>query len=149
MTYEPYTIDRTYDAPVSRVWKALTDKRWIRMWFFEVEEFEARPGFEFRCRGGGDQNPYLLLCTIKEVLPMQKLSYTWCYEGYPGESLVSIELFEEGKKTRLRLTHAGLETFPKDRPDIFGREKFVAGWNYLIGESLPHLLKEEDLLSNY
>lgn len=55
----------------------------------------------------------------------------------PGDSLVTFELFEEEGKTRVRLTHTGVESFATDNPD-FRRESFVGGWNEIIGK----LLKE-------
>jgi hypothetical protein len=60
------------------------------------------------------------------------------YEGEPGESHVTWELFAEGDKTKVRLTHTGLETFPKD--PAFARENFVKGWTAIVGESLAGYL---------
>ena len=65
----------------------------------------------------------------------KKLSYSWRYDGYAGNSVVSFELFEEGNKTRLKLTHEGLETFPLSNPD-FAKGNFVAGWNHILDKSL-------------
>jgi uncharacterized protein YndB with AHSA1/START domain len=39
-----------------------------------------------------------------------------------------------GQKTKVRLTHAGLETFPKT--PSFARENFVKGWTAIIGDNL-------------
>ena len=75
------------------------------------------------------------------MIPFKKISYTWRYEGYEGNSLVVFELFEEGNSTRLQLTHEGLETFPESNPDL-AKEKFNEGWNHIIGRSLKdHLDK--------
>ncbi len=41
----------------------------------------------------------------------------------------------ERNKTRLKLTHKGLHTFPESNPD-FAIVNFVAGWNEIIGTSL-------------
>ena len=46
----------------------------------------------------------------------------------------------EGKKTKLKLTHAGLETFPKHDPN-FAKESFVQGWTYITGTSLENYLQ--------
>lgn len=61
----------------------------------------------------------------------KKIAYTWTYRDYPGHSEVSFELFPENGKTRLVLTHAGLESFP-DGPD-FRRESFNEGWTHFTG----------------
>jgi hypothetical protein len=52
---------------------------------------------------------------------------------------VTFELFEEGSKTRLKLIHEGLETFPQDNAD-FVKENFEQGWTGLIGKMLPEYL---------
>jgi hypothetical protein len=48
---------------------------------------------------------------------------------------VTFELFDEAGKTRLKLTHEGLETFPASNPD-FAKESFTEGWTHIIGKSL-------------
>jgi len=138
----PFVIERTYNAPVEKVWKAITDKDEMKQWYFDFEEFRPEVGFEFEFSGGREPDkPYLHVCKITEVIPDKKLSYTWRYEGYTGDSLVSFELFDEGGKTRIKLTHAGLETFPKDNPDL-APENFAEGWTGIIGTSLKEFVDE-------
>jgi uncharacterized protein YndB with AHSA1/START domain len=140
-TQEPLRIERTFDAPVSKIWKALTDKEEMKKWYFDLKEFKAEPGFKFEFYGG-DTKQYLHLCEVTEVIPLKKLTYSWKYEGYPGISYVSFELFEENGKTKLVLTHSGLETFPADVKD-FERENFEEGWTQIIGNSLAKYLESE------
>lgn len=59
-----------------------------------------------------------------------------------GNSEVSFELFAEGKKTKLKLTHTGLETFKTDNPD-FAKESFIQGWTYFTTKALPEFLEEK------
>jgi hypothetical protein len=68
------------------------------------------------------------------------LTYSWCYEGYSGISFVSFELFEAEDKTLLRLSHKGIESFPKENPD-FAIHNFEEGWAHIIGISLVGFLK--------
>ena len=136
----PFVIERTYDAPVGMVWQAITDKDHMKQWYFDLKEFKPEVGFEFQFYGGTPEKQYLHLCKILEVVPQKKLSYSWRYDGYEGNSTVTFELFPEGGKTRLKLTHAGLETFPASNPDLV-RQNFVEGWTSLIGESLKHLVE--------
>jgi uncharacterized protein YndB with AHSA1/START domain len=83
----------------------------------------------------------LHLCKITEVVIGKKLSYSWRYDGYEGNSFVTFELFPEGNKTRLKLTHKGLETFPINNPD-FAKENFIDGWTYITGTSLKEFLEK-------
>lgn len=143
MSSAPFVIERTYNAPIEKVWKALTDNEQLKQWYFQFPEFKAETGFEFEFYGGKDpEKPYRHLCKITEVIPGKKLAYTWRYDGYEGNSLVSFELFEEGNQTRLKLTHTGLETFPASNPD-FAKENFVAGWTHITGVSLSGFVEKQ------
>ena len=113
----------------------------MALWYFKLEDFKPKVGFIFEFHGGREDGiQYLHHCEIKEAIPNKKLTHSWKYIGYPGESFVTWELFDEGNKTRLKLTHSGLETFPADNKD-FAKENFEAGWNYIINISLFNYLK--------
>jgi uncharacterized protein YndB with AHSA1/START domain len=136
---QPLVIERTYQAPIATVWQALTHKEAIREWSFDVDGFEPKVGFEFQFTAGKDEIKYPHRCRVTDVIPGKKLAYTWRYEGYEGDSLVTFELFDEGAATKLRLTHEGLETLPKTPP--FARSEFERGWTYLIGSSLKEFVE--------
>ena len=144
MNNEPFVIERTYNAPIERVWKAITDRDEMKQWYFDLADFKPEVGFEFSFEGGTDNNKYLHLCTVTEVEPGRKITYSWRYDGYEGNSFVTWELFPEGdNKTKLKLTHAGLETFPASNPDL-AKENFVAGWNAIVGEMLLKYLENKN-----
>jgi len=137
----PLIVERTFAAPVEVVWKALTNKNDISRWFFELRELKPEVGFEFQFAAGKGDVKYVHRCKITAVIPEKKLAYSWRYEGHPGDSLVTIELFAEGGKTRLKLTHVGLETFLPERNPHLARGNFVKGWTYLTG-SLKELVEK-------
>src|SRR5579864_2160691 len=88
---QPFVIERTFDAPVSKVWKALTDKDEMKQWYFDLPDFKPEVGFEFQFTGGKDGRSYLHLCKITKVEVGKKLTYSWRYEGYEGNSFVTFE----------------------------------------------------------
>lgn len=139
----PFVIERTYAAPVQKVWEAITDKNKMKQWYFDLSEFRPEVGFEFSFTGQGSKGEkYIHLCKILEVMPLKKISYSWTYKNYPGYSVVTFELFEEGKdQTRLILTHAGLESFAGS--EDFAPASFQAGWTELIGNLLKNFLAQE------
>ena len=141
MTNEPFVIERVFNAPPEKVWKAITDKNAMKQWYFDIAEFEPRVGFEFQFVGGSEEKSYVHLCKITEVIVGKKLTYSWQYKDIEGLSFVTFELFNEGGKTRLRLTHEGLETFKTDNPD-FEKKSFVAGWTDIIGTSLKDFVEK-------
>jgi len=130
------------NAPVSKVWRAIVDSSEMKNWYFGIPGFKAETGFEFQFSGGTEENQYLHLCKIMEVVPERKISYSWRYENYPGSSIVTFELIPEGNKTRVKLTHEGVETFPKDNSD-FAKKNFTAGWNEIIGASLKNYFEKQ------
>jgi uncharacterized protein YndB with AHSA1/START domain len=137
---EPLVVERTFDAPVALVWKALVEPDSIRQWSFDMKGFAPKVGAEFEFTGGDPKGvQYLHRCKVTAVVPEKKLAYTWRYEGYAGDSLVSFELFPEGQGTRVRLTHEGLETFPKIA--AFERKNFMAGWTQIVGTSLKNFVE--------
>jgi len=142
MKNEPVIIERTFNAPSARVWKAITDKNDMKRWYFDLAEFKPEIGFEFRFWGGTEEKKYLHICEITEVVAGKKLTYSWRYDGNQGISYVTFELIPESSKTRLILTHKGLESFPSDNPDL-ARENFVAGWTDIIGRSLKEFLEKK------
>jgi uncharacterized protein YndB with AHSA1/START domain len=132
-------IERTFNASVERVWSALTNVEQMRQWYFDLREFKPEVGFKFEFVVEHEGNAYHHLCKVTEVIPQKKIAYTWRYKGEPGDSLVTFELFPEGIKTRLKLTHTGIETFPKT--PAYARKNFEAGWTAIIGSELKQFVE--------
>src|SRR5258705_11993043 len=109
MNNEPFVIERTFNAPVEKVWKAITDKDQMKQWYFDIAAFKPEPGFEFQFEAGDENTKFLHLCKVTEVIEGRKLTHSWKYEGHNAETFVTWELFAEGDKTSLRLTHEDLE----------------------------------------
>ena len=140
-TADAVIVERTLNAAVARVWKALTDVDQMRGWYFDLKEFKPEVGFEFEFLVEHEGNSYHHLCRVTEVIPQKKIAYSWRYKGEPGDSLVTIELFPESNMTRLRLTHEGLETFPKT--PAYARKNFEAGWTAIIGTELKQFVEQK------
>lgn len=137
MKSNPVVIEQIINAPVEKVWQAITDKNQMKQWYFDLDDFRPEKGFEFRFPGQGHEGQkYMHICKITEVVPNEKLQYSWQYEGYEGYSVVTFELSGEDGKTKVKLTHEGLETFPQNNAD-FAITSFTAGWTELITKLLP------------
>jgi uncharacterized protein YndB with AHSA1/START domain len=141
MKHEPFVIERVLNAPVERVWKAITNADDMKQWYFDIPGFKPEVGFEFTFKGENEGRVLIHLCKVTEVIPNQKLTHSWRYEGYEGNSFVTFELIPEGAQTRLKLTHKGLETFPPIAD--FEKSNFEAGWTYIIGTSIKNYLEKE------
>ena len=137
---EAVVVERTLNAPIARVWKALTDSNQMRQWYFDLKEFKPQVGFEFEFVVEHEGNRYHHLCQVTDVVPQKKIAYSWRYEGEPGDSLVTFELFGEGNKTRVKVTHTGIETFPKT--PAYARKNFENGWTAIIGTELKQFVEK-------
>lgn len=126
MITEPFELEKTLHAPITSVWKAITDKDDMKQWYYNFKEFIPKVDFVFQFYGGKERKQYLHICKITEVIVGKKLTYSWRYVCYAGNSFVTFELFEEGNNTRLRLTHKGVESFPINNPDM-AKERLAAG----------------------
>src|SRR6184192_4546621 len=133
-------IERTFNAPVAKVWNAITDAEEMRQWYFDLKEFRPEVGFEFEFVVEHEGNRYHHLCRITEVIPEKKIAYNWRYKGEPGDSLVTFELFDEDDNTRVKLTHTGIETFPKT--PAYARKNFESGWSAIIGTELKQFVEQ-------
>lgn len=129
-------ITQVFDASISEIWNAITDRDKMANWYFDLNEFKPEMGFIFEFLSGPENGiQYNHICEITNVEFEKKLAYTWQYEGYQGHTLVSFELSEFDNKTKLVLTHSGLSSFPSSNPD-FAISNFRAGWDYFINTSL-------------
>ena len=140
-TADAVIVERTLNAPIARVWRALTDVDQMREWYFDLKEFKPQVGFEFEFVVEHQGNSYHHLCSITEVVPQKRIAYTWRYKGEPGDSLVTFELFGEGEKTRVKVTHTGIETFPKT--PAFAPKNFEQGWTAIIGTELKQFVESK------
>lgn len=142
MSNTDIVIERVFEAPISLVWQALTNTDLMKQWYFDLEEFKAEKGFRFQLTGGPDPNrQYLHFCEVIEAIPEKKLVYSWRYDGYPGNSIVSFELHAQGNSTLMKFSHKGIGSFPESNPD-FAIENFDKGWNQLLQVSLQEFLEK-------
>ncbi len=142
METKPLIVERTYNAPIEKVWNAITDKDQMREWYFDLKEFKPEKGFKFSFTGGDEHVQYVHNCEVTEADPPNKLSHTWTYEKNTGYSVVTWELYKEGEeKTRVKLIHDGLLSFSNGDPN-FEVSSFTKGWNSILGESLKNYLEK-------
>ncbi len=138
---KPVVIERTFNTQIDKIWKAITDKNEMKQWYFDLAEFKPEVGSEFQFYAGDENQQWLHICVVTEVITNKKITYSWKYDGYSGISFVTFELFPEGKETHLKLTHAGLESFPNEVPEL-KKENFIEGWTQIIGTSLKEYLEK-------
>ncbi len=137
---ESVIVEQTFNTSINRVWDAITNVEQMRQWFFEnIKSFKPEVGFSTKFNVQSQDRDFIHLWELTEVLVKKRIVYNWKYEGYPGDSFVTFELFEQENGTKLRLTHEVTENFPADIPE-FSRESCTEGWNYFIKNRLKEFL---------
>ena len=119
VAHATFHLERTYDAPVARVWKALTDETAKQKWFggtpgrWELLErhMDVRVGGRERLKGrweGGVISTFD--ATYHDVIPNERLIY--CYVMHLDDkqisvSLATVQLRVKDRKTTLMVTEQG------------------------------------------
>lgn len=123
-------------APVSRVWRALTDYREFGQWFGVALENAFVPGQVSRGKITYPGYEHLTMEVVVEKMEPQRLfSYTWhpyavdATKDYSAETptLVEFRLAETAAGTLLTVTESGFENIPEERrAEAFRRND--GGW---------------------
>jgi uncharacterized protein YndB with AHSA1/START domain len=100
-------MTRSFDAPRELVFKTYTDPKLVPQWWgvggkTVVDKMDVRPGGDWRYVQHDDTgNQYAFSGVYQEVVPPERLAYTFEFEAMPGHVLVETIVFEEedGKTT--------------------------------------------------
>lgn len=103
----------SYKQPPAEIWKYLTEPERIARWLMQ-NNFKAEVGFEFEFRTSpipSLQLAGIIYCKVLEIIPLQKLVYTW--KGGPGNGEFTLDTRVEwtlktlGTGSQLSLKHTG------------------------------------------
>ena len=132
-----FTFRQKFERSIKDLWNAITNPHEMKQWYFPgIPDFKAEVGFETRFNVEAPSRDFLHIWKVTEVIPGQKITYDWSYEGIPGESFVVWELSETPGGCKLTFSHNVTENFPQDDP-MFSREAGETGWNYFVRQQLP------------
>jgi uncharacterized protein YndB with AHSA1/START domain len=133
-------MSRVFDAPRELVYRAHTDPSLIPKWWGQrdtttiVDTMDVRPGGAWRfVQKSLDGTEFAFRGEYREVVPPERLAYTFEFEGMPGKILVETIAFEErdGKTT---LTSRSVFDSKEDRNGMLesGMESgAIESWNRL------------------
>jgi hypothetical protein len=80
---KPFEREEIYDAPVQKVWQALTDEAQMKAWYFQqLQHFKPVAGFEFVFIN--DSSAYQKEWKVTKVIPSWLLAHSWTYKNYPA-----------------------------------------------------------------
>jgi len=124
------------NAPVSEVWKALTDSDKIKEWMLMPNTFKPEINREFIFNGEMNGNTFDIKCKVLELEKNKKLVYSWSAPFFEGNTKVSIHLKGENSGTELTLIHSG---WAENQNDV--KESHSKGWDERFVEKLKEILE--------
>ena len=128
------------NAPIEKVWDAITNREQMKEWYFNIPDFELKEHAAFNFFEGEDKKLHHH-CEIVEIIPQKKLKHSWTYPDYTHDkTLVKWELQPESNGTLVTLTHKGLENFDHLGAD-FKKEKFQNGWDEILNKALKNFVE--------
>jgi uncharacterized protein YndB with AHSA1/START domain len=106
-------MTRLFSAPRRLVFEALHEPEHVRRWWgilddqhsLVVCEVDFRPGGAWRYVGRGPRGDYAFYGIYREIEAPSRMVFTEIFEPFPdAESVVTVELSEEGDQTRFTLS---------------------------------------------
>ncbi len=134
-------IEQVYLVKPKEVWRAITNKENMKLWYFTIDDFYLMEGRSFNFYEPGDTKKFHHHCVIKEIIPFKKFRHTWTYpEKSKGESMLTWIIEASKENTKVTLIHEGIESFVDGGVD-FARENYVVGWNEILEKTLKDFLE--------
>jgi uncharacterized protein YndB with AHSA1/START domain len=130
------------EAPIERVWEALTSAEELAQWFGDSAEIDLRPGG--RARFGWSEFDAVTDCIIEVVERPSRFSFRWeAVADTPVEevsTLVEFTLRPEGDATHVTMLESGFADLPEDAyQGVFDENS--AGWTSELEDLRAHLMQ--------
>jgi uncharacterized protein YndB with AHSA1/START domain len=113
-------IERIFDAPRDRVWRAMTDPKLLAQWWgrgnkLVVEKFELERGGHWRFVEHSDHGVHGFEGRYREVTPPERMVMTFEWDGMPGHVIIqTIALVDLGDGRTKLIGHSAFFT-PEER----------------------------------
>jgi uncharacterized protein YndB with AHSA1/START domain len=106
-------IERVFNAPRERVWKALTDPALVAQWWgrgnnLSIERMELRRGGHWRFVENGPDGSHGFEGRYREVTPPERIVQTFEWDGMPGHVAVESMSLEDIGDGRTRIVTVSL-----------------------------------------
>lgn len=104
-------IERIFDAPRERVWRAMTEAKLLAQWWgrgneLTIEHLEVRRGGHWRFVEHTAQGDHGFEGRFREVAPPERLVMTFEWDGMPGHVVINSMTLHDlgGRQTKLTTT---------------------------------------------
>ena len=113
-------IERIFDAPRERVWRAVTDPAQVTQWWgrgnrLVIERMEVERGGHWRFVEHSPDGVHGFEGRYREVTAPERLTYTFDWDGMPGHVAVETVVLEALGDGRTRVVNTSLFHTTKER----------------------------------
>lgn len=129
-------FNKTFNHPVEKIWKALTDKDAMSKWLMpcNMEPFVGNQ-FQFTTKPGPGFSG-IVECEVLEIQENCLLSFSWCHKNM--NTIVTFKLSAQGDQTYLDFEHSGFEGVLEN---LFVKKILANGWKKkILNIQLPNYL---------
>jgi uncharacterized protein YndB with AHSA1/START domain len=118
-------VERVFDAPRDRVWKAFTDPKLVAQWWgrgnqLVVERMEVERGGHWRFVEHGPDGVHGFEGRFAEVTPPERISQTFEWDGMPGHVSLDTATFEDLGDGRTKVVTTTVFLSGEDRDGMIG-----------------------------
>lgn len=118
-------IERVFDAPRSRVWRAMTERALVARWWgrghpLVVERMEPKRGGHWRFVEQGPEGTHGFEGRYREVAPEERIVRTFEWDGMPGHVIVESAALEDLGDGRTKLVNVSLFHTTEERDGMLG-----------------------------
>jgi uncharacterized protein YndB with AHSA1/START domain len=118
-------VERIFDAPRDRVWRAFTDPELVAQWWgrgnrLVIERMEVERGGHWRFVEHSAEGEHGFEGRYREVTPQERLVYTFEWDGMPGHVIVETAAFEDLGDGRTRVVSDSLFHTTEERDGMMG-----------------------------
>jgi uncharacterized protein YndB with AHSA1/START domain len=106
-------IERIFDAPRDRVWRAYTDPKLVAQWWgrgnkLVIERMEMERGGHWRFVEHGPDGEHGFEGRFREVTPQERIVQTFEWDGMPAYVIINTATFEDLGDGRTRVVSTSL-----------------------------------------
>jgi uncharacterized protein YndB with AHSA1/START domain len=126
-------IERIFNAPRERVWKAMTDPTLVAQWWgrgnkLVIERMEVERGGHWRFVEHSDEGRHGFEGRYREVTPPERVVQTFEWDGMPGHTVLETVTLEDLGDGRTKIVNVSL-FFTKEERDGMLQSGMEGGLN--------------------
>jgi uncharacterized protein YndB with AHSA1/START domain len=106
-------VERVFDAPRDRVWRAYTDPKLVAQWWgrgnkLDIQKMDLKPGGDWRYVEHSDHGEFAFHGRYREITPQDRIVQTFAWDGMQGHEIVETARFIDLGNGRTKVVSTSL-----------------------------------------